>query len=261
MANENPRTTNVIPVMRPSNHFCLENDKSDGFIDTAFSRKVSVSVADAGETAVVVSMVDENQMTNGPSKKLPSTLEVDKDLKVERFEIQATESRTTRPFLKSEELELCLSQDTAFSLPCCSSGQSELKMSSADKLMKEPSGVDGFVISPTKNLNACYSANEPSGSHLGLDLGLSMGFSFSGMFTDLEVLPIPHSVTDTYFSGQSLLILFPFDFMKNNVGGDQAAGDMQQKGFSEEYLLPGVNEVVCDIYSFRLGTFGHSNSS
>lgn len=198
VANENPRTTNVIPVMRPSNHFCLENDKSDGFIDAAFSRKVSVSVADAGETAVVVSMVDENQMSNGPSKKLPSTLE---DLKVERFEIQSTESPATRPLLKSEELELCLSHDTAFSLPCCSSGQSELKTSSADKLMKEPSGVDGFVISPTKNLNACYSANEPSGSHLGLDLGLSMGFSFSG--------------------------------------GDQAAGDMQQKGFSEEYLLPG----------------------
>lgn len=165
----------MIPVLRPSNHGCLENCNSDSFVDAAFSGKVSISVADAGETAVVVSMVG-NQMTDGPSEKLQSTPEVDKDLKIERFEIPSTEKPTTQP-----ASELCLSQDVSFSLSCSSSGQSDLKMSSPDKLMKEPSGVDGFVISSRKKLNGCYSANEPSGSSLDLYLGLSVGCSFSGM--------------------------------------------------------------------------------
>ncbi|KAF7150109.1 hypothetical protein RHSIM_Rhsim02G0245100 [Rhododendron simsii] len=224
VANENPQETDVIPVLRPSNYGCLENSNSDCFIDAAFSRKVSVSVADAGETAVVVSMVG-NQMTDGPSGKLPSTLEVDKDLKIERFEIPSTEKPTTRPVLKSEKLELCLSQDVSFSLPCSSSGKSELKMSSPDKLMKEPSGVDGFVIPSRKKLNGCYSANEPSGSSLDLHLGLSVGCSFS------------------------------VDFVKNDVAEDQAAGDMQQKSCSEEYLLPG-GRCVPAVKDTTLGTTG-----
>ncbi|XP_058203596.1 uncharacterized protein At4g10930 isoform X3 [Rhododendron vialii] len=216
VVNENPQETDVIPVLRPSNYGCLENSNSDCFVDAAFSRKVSVSVADAGETAVVVSMV-ENQMTDRPSEKLPSTLEVDKDLKIERLEIPSTEKPTTQPVLKSEKLELCLSQDVSFSLPCSSFGKSELKMSSPDKLMKEPSGVDGFVISSRKKLNGCYSGNEPSGSSLDLHLGLSVGCSF--------------------------------------FAEDQAAGDMQQKSCSEEYLLPG-GRCVPAVKDTTLGTTG-----
>ncbi|KAL7189108.1 hypothetical protein ACSBR1_038886 [Camellia fascicularis] len=130
LANENPQKSDVIQ----GNNFHLENGSSECLVDAAFCGKVSVSVADAGETAVVVSLVEGNQVTEEPSEKLSSTSEVDKDLKIEmlissssanvtKLETPSTEKTSTQPALEAQELEPCLSKDTPFSLHCISSGQ------------------------------------------------------------------------------------------------------------------------------------------
>ncbi|PSS11298.1 Zinc finger, RING-type, conserved site protein [Actinidia chinensis var. chinensis] len=227
VANENPKKSDAIPALRPGNHSRLGNASGDGLVEVAFSGKVSVSVADAGETAVVVSMVEGYQMTEGPSEKPSSTSEIDKDLKIEtlsssstangpKLEAPSNEKTGTQP----QELELYLSQDTSFSLRSPSSVKSELKPSSAEKPVKEPSGFDGLVISSRKLLNEPYSADELCESSLGLHLGLSVGCSLS--------------VGD----------------MKN-----KETGDMLQNNYSEEYLLP-AGRIVPDMKDNVLGITG-----
>ncbi|GFS38105.1 hypothetical protein Acr_00g0055710 [Actinidia rufa] len=186
VTNENPKKSDVIPALRPGNNSRLGNASGDGLVEVAFSGKVSVSVADAGETAVVVSMVEGYQMTEGPSEKLSSTSEIDKDLKIETLSSSSTANgpkleapSDEKSSIQPQELELCLSQDTSFSLRSPSSVKSELKPSSAEKLVKEPSGFDGLVISSRKLLNEPYSADEVCESSLGLHLGLSVGCSLS----------------------------------------------------------------------------------
>ncbi|KAL6986424.1 hypothetical protein U1Q18_019786 [Sarracenia purpurea var. burkii] len=203
IANENPQKSDEIPVLRSSYQSCPENASSECVVNAVFSGKVSVSVADAGETAVVVSMVERNQVTE---EKPPLTSKVDNDLKIEmlvssstakcpKLETASTEKTIMKPVCESHEVELCLSQDSSFNLSCNSLGQSELRTSCDDK----PSGFEDSVISSGNLLNEAYSANEPCESSLDLQLGLSVDCSSS------------------------------VDDMKNDVAEDQANGDIQQK--------------------------------
>ncbi|KAA8528223.1 hypothetical protein F0562_035526 [Nyssa sinensis] len=190
-----------------------QNASSECLVQAAFSGKVSVSVADAGETAVLVSMIEGNQGTEGPSEKCPSIGEVSKDPNIEtlvssstannsKLETLSSEKSTIQSNLEAQELVLSLSRDASFSLPSISSGLSELKTNSSDKAMNEPSVFDGVGISSQKLFDeACESS-------VDLHLGLSVGSSLS------------------------------VDHVNNDVAEDQVAGDAQQNSISEECLLP-----------------------
>lgn len=89
--------------------------------ETTFSGKMSVSVADTGETAIVVSMVGGNHWTEEPSENFLSILEVSNSQKIELpssegicsdTEKASCDKSTIQPILEGEELELSLSRNT-----------------------------------------------------------------------------------------------------------------------------------------------------
>ncbi|KAK9274810.1 hypothetical protein L1049_022062 [Liquidambar formosana] len=233
-----PQKSDVTSIQSPSNQCGPENADSECLVEADFSRKVSVSVADAGETAVVVSMVGGNQWTEVPSKNFLSTPEVGKDLKIETFILSSdadspkvetlSNSRTNiQPNLEAQGLELSLSHDTSFSLPSTSLVLSEVKTNGADKAMNEQSGFDGFSISSRNSFGEFNIKNSLSegGSSIGLHLGLSVG---------------------SYASG---------DDGKNDGTGDQAVVGVQLDNSSEEPFLS-ADKIVPDATEDVVGITG-----
>jgi len=196
-----PQKSNAISMQRPKNQCGPENANSECFIEDAFSGKLSVSVADAGETAVVVSIVGENQWTAKPNENFLSTVKVEKDLKTETFisisdasshkvETPSTEKTIIQSIFEGKELELSLSRDASFILPSNSLVHSELKTSSADKAMNEHSSFHGIGTTSRKLISESCIVNRQSEneSTIGLHLGLSIGSSLSGNFAYLTFL-------------------------------------------------------------------------
>ncbi|RVX04224.1 hypothetical protein CK203_015709 [Vitis vinifera] len=126
----------------------LGDGNSECLLEDGFSRKLSVSVADAGETALVVSMVEGNQWMEESSEDFLSNLEDCNDWKFESYLISdanclesptpSAERDNMQPNLEAQELELSLSRDTSFSLPSNSSVLNDLKTNSANKIVNEP---------------------------------------------------------------------------------------------------------------------------
>ncbi|KAJ8539361.1 hypothetical protein K7X08_013613 [Anisodus acutangulus] len=68
-----PRCVDKLPEKLASyKKFGPENASNNCLLEASFSGEVSVSVADAGETAVVVSIVERNKQGEVPGKKLPN---------------------------------------------------------------------------------------------------------------------------------------------------------------------------------------------
>ncbi|XP_027917798.1 uncharacterized protein At4g10930 isoform X2 [Vigna unguiculata] len=143
-----------------------DNSNSECHAKDSFSGKVSVSVADTGETAVVVSMVDRTKWVPATSEKSLLPLEVDADpmsesciLMSDINDQQSGEMKTISLPIMEEELELSLSNN------------SDLKKI-ASGTMNEPGGLDG-----TKLFDESHTKTSPSRieSDMGLDLGLSVG--------------------------------------------------------------------------------------
>jgi len=187
-----PQKSDVASLQKPNNQCYSENSHSSSFAEAeaAFSGKMSVSIADAGETAVVVSMVGGTKWTEEPSKP---TLEVDEDLmddavkpdgnsyKVER---QSSKKTDVQPTVEAPELELSLSCDASFSHLSTSLVLAELKTICDDGTVNEPIIGDGVKNSLRKLFNDSLARNKLSGkeSSEGLHLGLSLGCSSSGNY-------------------------------------------------------------------------------
>lgn len=140
---------------------------------------VSVSIADTGETAVVVSMVDRNKWIPETSERGLLPPEVDGDLLNEpcklmsdtNNQLQATEKTNVSPIMKGEELELSLSHPTSKSFV-----HSDLKESD-NGTRCEPSSFDGTKLSDESNAKTSPCKIE---SDMGLHLGLSVGSFLTG---------------------------------------------------------------------------------
>ncbi|KAF8379716.1 hypothetical protein HHK36_029161 [Tetracentron sinense] len=235
--DEVPQKTDGVSVQRPSNQCGPQTASVECLVEAAFSGKVSVSVADAGETAVVVSMVEEMQWTEELSENFLSALEVDRDWQTEtiscsdanspKLVTQAKERTNIQPNSEAQEtsLALSLSRDTCFSLPCNSLVLSEAKTKCVDKAICKTNGSDGCKISTGKLFDESHIKTESSenGFSLGLHLGLSVGSFLSG------------------------------DHVNSDTAGNQLAGDVQQYNPSEDYcilddeLTPDANEDVVEI--------------
>lgn len=118
----------------PNNHLGPESSSHEYLTDATFPMNVSVSVADAGETAVVVSIIDKNQHTKVPSESMLSTVVTSKDLKIGnqeneelnqitlpasnvcedncKLEKQVADKVIKKPKIEAEELDFCISQVT-----------------------------------------------------------------------------------------------------------------------------------------------------
>lgn len=175
-----------------------ENANRDCSSGDTYSRKVSVSVADAGETAVVVSVVGGSKLAEESSGRIMSTHQVDKELKTKTLlltseddnETVATPSREssiTQPVLEAQELNLSLScSSTGFPSNCLT--HKEIK-TSADEPMEKHRSFDDIKNSSGNLSNESHNNNNQSDSNssMGLLLGLSVGSFLSGNF-EYEVL-------------------------------------------------------------------------
>ncbi|KAF5460535.1 hypothetical protein F2P56_020399 [Juglans regia] len=220
-----PQESGVVLTQRPNNERGPEDANCESFVEDAFAGKVSISVADAGETAVVISMVGENQWTGEPNESFLSTVKVEQDLKTEtvisssdaishKVETPSMEKTIIQPIFEAKELELSLSHDPSFSLTSNSLVISELKTSSAVKAMKEQSSFHGIENTSRKLTSESCIGNRQSEdeSTIGLHLGLSVGAFLS------------------------------VDDIKNDRIGDQVTEDVQQQIPSEKSLAKDANE-------------------
>ncbi|KAF3448723.1 hypothetical protein FNV43_RR09436 [Rhamnella rubrinervis] len=164
-----------------------ENVNRDCSAEDTYSRKVSISVADTGETAVVVSMVGGSKLTGEPSERILSTLPVDEEVKTKTYVLTSEgnnqtvatpsrESSITQPVLEAQELELSLSCDSSFSFPSNCLTHWEIK-TSADETMDEHRRFGDIKNSLGNLSNESHNNNNLSeiNSNVGLHLGLSVG--------------------------------------------------------------------------------------
>lgn len=181
---------------KTNSHYGPEIASSEYVKETAFSGKLSVSIADTGETAVVVSMVGGNQWTQEPGENLLSTLGVEKGQKLELSnyddnccdkEKLSCDKSTIQPVLERQELELSLSHNTFSTSLSNSPVPGELKTSKAAETVEQPSSIDNAGNTSGKSLNESYTRNRLSESEsgMGLHLGLSIGSFLSGKLTNV----------------------------------------------------------------------------
>lgn len=196
-----PQKSSLDSIKRTNNWGGSENAYSELLAEDAFSRKVSVSVADAGETAVVVSMGGGNQWTAEPKDTSLSMVEVEKGYRSDalnphakdpKADSQAGERTDTPSMFEARELELSLSHDASFSLPSIFLGYGELKTGCADEKMNEQSSCDGVKSSSSKSCYEFYTGNKLSEneSNIGLHLGLSVGSFLSGNFASVIIVHV-----------------------------------------------------------------------
>ncbi|XP_050379027.1 uncharacterized protein At4g10930 isoform X2 [Argentina anserina] len=145
VAGDMPQNSDAGSVQRSNSQCDLENRES--LTEDTFSRKVSVSSVDTGDTAVVVSMVTDSGMI------------------------------TVK--LEAQELELSLSCDTSFSLPSNALAHKQLRSSAGESIYDLRSFDD--VKSSSGKLNESHISERLSDSQCSMDLnlGLSAGLIMS----------------------------------------------------------------------------------
>ncbi|KAG5091035.1 hypothetical protein JHK82_049813 [Glycine max] len=192
------------------------NSNSECHAEDSFSGKVSVSVADTGETAVVVSMVDQTIWVPATSEKSLLPFEVGGYPMTESCILmsdtngqQSGEVKTgtnTLQIMEEEELELSLSNNISCSVTSKSLVHNDLKKS-VRGARDDPSGFDG-----TKLFDESLTKTSPSRieSEMGLQLGLS---STLGLWETIDhiggfkaFIPVfkPYNVDDKIISGDEI---------------------------------------------------------
>ncbi|GMI95529.1 hypothetical protein like AT4G10930 [Hibiscus trionum] len=229
--NQASEKSDVIPETTSTQHD-PEITNGEYVAESFFSGKLSVSVADTGDTDVVVSMVGGNQWTEEPSENLLSILEVSNSQKIEQSspvgnccdtEKASCDKSTIQPSLEGQELELSLSRNTfSTSLPT-SSVHSEFKTSEASDTIKEASRSEGVGNTSGKSLNKSYTRNQLSEikSSVGLNLGLSIG-SFLSVDDDAKSSGSKDLVNLEFEHGSHMNELLPIDEKTEPVNKENA---------------------------------------
>lgn len=189
---ELPQNSSIDSTQSTNDQSGPENANGDHLAESLFPRKVSVSVADAGETAVVVSMIGEE-----PNENFQSMLEIEKGVGNEAFnpyggdrnaKSESNERTDIQSMLQAQEPELSFSQDASFCLPSTSLGSSEVKTDSADEKLNEQSSCDGVKSFLGKTFNEPYPGNKPSDCISNVDLHLGLSMSKSGNFVNVIIV-------------------------------------------------------------------------
>lgn len=172
-----------------------ENSDKEDQAEESFSGKVSVSVADAGETAVVVSLVEGNQWIPVSREKGLSPLEASKNPMTESCvsipdannHHQSNSEKTINSPGKQQKLELSLSHGVIRSLSSNTIGPDDLNKGTHGE-RSDPSSLSGTNILNESHDRASISRN---GSDMGLHLGLSVGSFLCGNLCILASSPPP----------------------------------------------------------------------
>ena len=184
MVDEVSKGTDTNSMERAKIECNPENSNNQCQAEDSFSGKVCVSVADAGETAVVVSIVDGNRCAPSTSEKGLLPLELDRDGSTESCILtsdttnqhRGTEKMIMSPIMEEQELELSLSHYVSCSQTSKSLDHNDLRKS-AHGARSEPSNFDESKLFDESHVKTSPSRNE---SDMGLHLGLSVGSFLSG---------------------------------------------------------------------------------
>ncbi|XP_042480924.1 uncharacterized protein At4g10930 isoform X2 [Macadamia integrifolia] len=191
--DELPPESLSISTQRQGNQFGPETTGHESSTDAGFSGKVSVSVADAGETAVVVSMVERMQWTQESSDNLLAAKEAVIDPETETslsnsnatsfmMETRVKETTKAQPNIGAREssLGLSLSQETSLTLHCDSLAHGELVTKSYDNSTFDPNGSDECKVPSQPSIQPCFgSIPSESESSTALHLDLSVRSSLT----------------------------------------------------------------------------------
>ncbi|GLT78079.1 hypothetical protein SLA2020_496250 [Shorea laevis] len=189
IANQCQQKSDVISIKKTNDECNPGNANNECLMEAAFSGKFSVSLVDAGETAIVVSMVGGNQHTGEPRETFSSTSEVCNALKIETSnsdagcpssEIPFSEKKNVQPILEGDKLE-SLSHDKFSTLPSKSLVLDESKTCKVGEAINDPSSLDDIRNSSQKASIESYATNQESesGPSVGLHLGLSVSSDLS----------------------------------------------------------------------------------
>ncbi|KAI3453835.1 hypothetical protein Pfo_010498 [Paulownia fortunei] len=206
--DKGPQNSDRVSILRKSYQNDLEIAGDDCLAEASFSGRVSVSVADDGETAVVISLVEGNQGSQessesvlGCSKDMENTLLSSSVSNIPKSEALTGDRKSVEPNSCQQEMELSLSRDNCYSSSHAIS-PAELKISADDAVERAPRHLNKKMID----------------SGLDLDLGLSMG-------------------SDT-----------PVNMKDNDIVEDHVPGSLEPNNRSEDLLpaenmVPGEMEV------------------
>ncbi|XP_065858571.1 uncharacterized protein At4g10930 isoform X2 [Euphorbia lathyris] len=192
MVGEIPQKSDATSKQRPSHLSGAESGHTSCLHETTFCGKLSVAVADDGETAMVVSMVDGSKGNKEATEKY-TALEVDEDLKVDGDSLMETvssnEKKTVESVLDIQGVQLSLSQNTSSSQPSASLVIGELKTNSVDGAINRLSSTDGVKSSLRKLLDESKAGNKLSETETETTIGLHLGLSVNSSLSDEKILP------------------------------------------------------------------------
>ncbi|KAG8382120.1 hypothetical protein BUALT_Bualt05G0043500 [Buddleja alternifolia] len=158
-----PQKPDRLSVLRNSYHDGLEIAAGNFLEEASFSGRVSVSVADDGETAVVVSLIEGNERNQesvlGCSKDMENTLLCSSLSNTPNSDALPGDINSVEPNSGQQEIELSLSRDNSYA-PSHSISPSQLKINADDAAKRASIPVKNRLLD----------------SGLDLDLGLSMSF-------------------------------------------------------------------------------------
>lgn len=164
-----PQRSDSVSILRKSYQNDSEIAGGDYLADASFSGRVSVSVADDGETAVVISLVEGNQESQESEsvvrcgKDMENTLLSSSTSNMPNSEAPLGYRNSLEPNSCLQEMEPSLSRDNCYT-SSHSVSPAELKISADDAVKRAPRHLNNKMID----------------SGLGLDLGLSTGSDTPG---------------------------------------------------------------------------------
>lgn len=235
----------------PGNSSLQEN--ATNLVENSFGRKLCVSVADAGETAIVVSMVTGDHSVEEPNAIPFPTIEVtqpktETDQVTSEFGGDKTRMPTVEigkalPKLEGENLEMSLSQAASFSLASCSSASSKLEENSdlhvqGELCMNSSQGSLGQI-------NISSIRDETSDSNCGVDphLEFYQGPSSSGNFAMMlfpsEILLKHIALLIHLYASNLILAVIIVNGMKTSGTENVPSDELPSQTPSENTLVKG----------------------
>ncbi|KAG9448256.1 hypothetical protein H6P81_014384 [Aristolochia fimbriata] len=184
--DEVPQRSDGLATHRPGGLYVEKNHGPESSVEAAFSGKVSVAVADAGETAVVVSLVEEEQKANiyvnfPQEKKLDSKNDGENNMSLCNFTTSISASEAPDDVMQPK-FDL---QDTSLVLSLARDVSLGSDMEPSRLFNSETGNIKVSHSPPAPSLDSLLTISEvfENETAVNLHLGLSVGSSCSDQAT------------------------------------------------------------------------------
>ncbi|XP_068644257.1 uncharacterized protein At4g10930 [Aristolochia californica] len=174
--DEVPQRSDGLATQRPGGRYIEENHGPECSVEAAFFGKVSVAVADAGETAVVVSLVEGEQKAN-INRNFPQDKKVDVkndgENQTSLCNFMTSTSVEAPHVVFQPKFDL---QDTSLALSLAREVSFLSDMEPHHQFNSETNDISGFHASPAPSLDTFLTTSEVFESEAAVDLSTSEVF-------------------------------------------------------------------------------------